>query len=97
MASIFFTLVLIWFVFMRVMYIHGMLSDFNYKLDIYIEEVGKMNIPNKEGYLDWLEKQYLKSWKYYHRLDLWTIDHIVNDPLLIYDVNYHFARRNSKS
>ena len=63
----------------------GLIDDWNYWLDVYLNS---MYYYNKSAFIgvDYFKKYKLKLWKYWWRLDCWTIPYMVDDYILIKDV-----------
>ncbi len=82
---IFFTLTVLWLIVLRITYLTGLFADWNFYLDIYI--VQTKNKPKANiNHINWMEKQRLKPYKYWWRLDIWSIKQIIKDPFLIDDI-----------
>jgi hypothetical protein len=69
-----------------VLYVNALVSDWNYSLNSYINSLNKKDIEREMLYSIRFK---IKAWKYYHRVDVWTIKHIINDPFLLTDVHNH--------
>lgn len=87
-------IIIVGLVWLRVVYINALFSDWNYYLDIYI-----LRLTNNPAHgagsnlLPYLKKKRLKGWKYYWRLDIWNIDKIINDPFLSQEIHHEIQSR----
>jgi hypothetical protein len=77
----------------RIAYINGIVSQWNYQLAIYIERL-KHNPAVRENYIDWIKKQKINRWKYYLRLNAWSINDMINDPFLKQEIEHQIKRLN---
>jgi hypothetical protein len=78
------TFILISTIMLRVLYINALVDDWNHYLAIYIASRRDRDGCNVIKYM---ERKKLKPWKYYHRIDVWTIKKVINDPFLLTDVH----------
>ena len=76
----------------RVVYISGLADDWNLELDHYIYKLS-VNPAIEENTLKYMKRNKIKKWKYYHRLDLWEIKDIINDPFLIEEIHTQVQER----
>lgn len=85
---IFFTITLIYLTFLRVMYIKGLVDDWNNSLMIYIKYC--FNNPNayRELTLEELLKYELKLVNWWYRLDCWLIIDIIEDKDMIRKITW---------
>lgn len=84
-----------WLVLLRVTYINGLISDWNYNLSILINHY-KVNKHHSHVMLNYYEKRILKPYKYYHKLNIWTMNKIIRDPFLVDEVQMIINNRYSK-
>ena len=83
---IFFTLVFVLFISIRVIYIIGLARDWNTELKIYLTKCS--HLPHMmPRTINWYKKYYINAWKYWWRLDCWLIKHIIDDKLLIEEIH----------
>lgn len=85
-----------WLLLLRVTYINGLISDWNYNLSILI----KYHKDNNQFTPEWLiyyEKRIIKPYKYYFNLKVWNIKQIIRDPFMIDAVQKIINQRYSKS
>jgi hypothetical protein len=79
-------LIVVNFALLRYMFIKGLADDWNPELTIYIESL-KNNPAVTRQTVAWVEKRIIKKWHYYFRLNVWSINKIVNDPFLIQEIH----------
>jgi hypothetical protein len=85
-----------WLVLLRVTYINGIISDWNYNLSILINHY-RLNKHHSHAMLNYYEKRILKPYKYYHKLRVWNTRVIIRDPFLIDEVQMIINQRFSKT
>lgn len=83
MIGLFILLALVLFMIIRIGIINFLFDDWNYQLSIYIENNENVTPQNVE----YLKTAYLVKWKYYLRLNVWSIKDAINNPFLIYNIH----------
>jgi len=78
-------MLLIVFVVLRVQWINCLVDDWNHNLSILIERY-ECNANQNNNTLAYYKKSILKPKEYYHKLHVWSINNIINDPFLLDDV-----------
>ena len=75
-------LLIVW----RITYINGLANDWNEELGHYIYRLAT-NPAIEPNTIEYMEKQKIKGWKYYLRMDVWEIKDIINDPFLVQEIH----------
>jgi len=76
-----FVLITIW----RITFVNRLIKEWNFNFDSYMFDMQYIKECSPE-YLKFLGKFKLKARSYYFRLDVWGLEHIINDPFILQDV-----------
>lgn len=71
----------------RIWYMKAIIADWNHYLDIYIQRCINNHPHSFIINTDYLKSLFLKTYKYWWRLDCWTIRDIIQDHNIIVEVN----------
>lgn len=88
------TIILMALIWLRVIFINGLFADWNYYLDLYLLRLTNSTAHGaNSNLLLYIKTKRLKSWKYYWRLDIWTVNKAVNDPFLEQEIQWEIQHK----